>query len=236
MVKITLSAPEYDELIRVKSQPSSEASERALMVLMSHEGKSPPQIAKALKRNGHTVRDWLKRYQKNGIKGLYRNYSPGRPASLRLEVESKIDSIIESSPMDYGYPISLWTVLLLQDYLKKEGVEASEDTIERALKRRGYRYKRSAKTTPVKAPSKEEKKEAVSKIISEIEDELKKGPCEVFALDESHFSTEPYVVSGWQKKLWPPPNTNPKQEGEDHNVWLLEFSNKKVLLEELSCR
>ena len=232
VIKVNLSETDLFELTRLKSQPSSEASERALMILMNHEGKSPPEIAKLLKRNPHTVRDWLKRFRENGVKGLYRNYSPGRPPYLKQEVESKIEKIIESSPEDHGYPVSLWTVLLLKDFLKKSNISASEDTIERALKKKEYRYKRSAKTVPVRAPTKKEKERVVSSIIGEIKRELDNGPCEVFALDESHFSTEPYVVSGWQKKLWPPYDTDSEQKRENHSVWMLEFSNKKILLEE----
>ena len=236
MLKIDLSEPDLIELTHLKSQSSSEASERALMVLMNNEGQSIPKIAKVLRRNPHTVRDWIKRFRDRGIEGLYRNYSPGRPPELRELVESKIDQVIESSPINHGYSVSLWTVLLLQDYLKKQGVAASEDTIERALKRKDYRYKRAAKAVPAKAPNKRDKKKIVSSIINKIQRELNKGPCEVFALDESHFSTEPYVVSGWQKKLWPPDDSNSKQEGANHSVWLLEFSDKKILLEEHSCR
>ena len=135
MIKVNLSEADLLELTRLKSQPSSEASERALMVLLNHEGKSPPEIAKLLKRNPHTVRDWLKRFRENGVTGLYRNYSPGRPSSLRQEVESKIEEIIESSPEDHGYPVSLWTVLLLKDFLKKTNILASEDTVQPSVSR-----------------------------------------------------------------------------------------------------
>jgi len=31
-------------------------------------------------------------------------------------------------------------------------------------------------------------------------DRLSKGETEIYALDESHFSTEPYLVRGWFKK------------------------------------
>jgi len=125
-------------------------------------------------------------------------------------------------------------VLLLQDHLKKQGLCASEDTIERALKKRSYRYKRSGRSVPLYAPSKEAKQTAVAELVEKISKEIKQGDCEVFALDESHFSTEPYVVSGWQKKLWPPTNTDTKKARARLTVWLLEFPNSKILLEEYS--
>jgi|SaaInlStandDraft_1057018.scaffolds.fasta_scaffold188996_1 transposase len=93
---------------------------------MKHEGHSVPQIAKLLKRNHHTVRDWIKRYQEYGLDGLKRRYSSGRPSSLRDRVSSAIHKVIDSSPSQYGYPLAIWTALVLQDYLKKDGIETSE--------------------------------------------------------------------------------------------------------------
>ncbi len=46
------------------------------MVLLCSEEKKVSQIAKFLKRNPHTFRAWLKRYNAHGIKGLRRKYSP----------------------------------------------------------------------------------------------------------------------------------------------------------------
>ncbi len=42
------------------------------------------------------------------------------------------------------------------------------------------------------------------RIVDEIKGLLKKKECEIYALDESHFSTEPYLVQGWFKKRWLP--------------------------------
>jgi len=46
------------------------------MVLLASEGKKVSEISQILKRNPHTVRDWLKRYNASGIHGLNRKYSP----------------------------------------------------------------------------------------------------------------------------------------------------------------
>ena len=64
----------------------------------------------------------------------------------------------------------------------------------------GYTYKRPAKTVPRTAPSKKEKRAAIRKLVKEIKGRLKRKECEIYALDESHFSTEPYLIQGWFKK------------------------------------
>jgi transposase len=92
-------------------------------------------------------------------------------------------------------------VALMVDYMRtKEGLSVSEDTVERALKDMGYTYKRLAKSIPTCAPTKDEKKRRIKQIVDEILALMQKRDCEIFALDESHFSTEPYLVRGWQKK------------------------------------
>ena len=55
----------------------------------------------------------------------------------------------------------------------------------------------------------------------------------MFALNESHFSTEPYLVQGWFLKRWPPQNIHQQPEKESYILWLLELENTKILLEEI---
>ena len=69
-------------------------------------------------------------------------------------------------------------------------------TVTRTLKAMGYSYKRPTKTVPSRAPTKKEKAEGIQSMIEEIKNILSKGETEIYALDESHFSTEPYLVRG----------------------------------------
>ncbi|MFH1252087.1 MAG: helix-turn-helix domain-containing protein, partial [bacterium] len=66
MIRVILSYEEKMKLIKLREGSISEHSEKALMVLLSNEGKSPQEIGKLLQRNPHTVRDWLKRYKNEG--------------------------------------------------------------------------------------------------------------------------------------------------------------------------
>ncbi len=237
MIRIELNDTQRDELKKYRSSAKSKNAERALMVLMNADGASPPQIAAQLKRHEHTVRDWLRRYQAHGLSGLNRRYAPGRSRQLREDVGQALEEAMLYPPSHFKYAVSLWTARLLVDWLAThKSIQASEDTVERALKERGYRYHRTAKRVPEHAPSKEEKQVSINKMIDEIKCAIDSQKCEILALDESHFSTEPYVQSGWQKKLWPPADPNPKKEGTTHRIWRLEFGDKKILLEERRTR
>lgn len=233
MIRVTLTDEQRNELEAYRSTSKSENAERALMVLLSAEGKSPPEIARHLKRHHHTVRDWLCRYMDNGISGLDRLYAPGKTSQLRQSVIKALEEALEHFPCDYKYPTALWTTSLLKDWLlKHKTINASQDTIERALQDMDYSFCRSAMTVPENAPSKEEKLEMVARIINDIISAIGDKNCVVLALDESHFSTEPYVISGWQKKLWPPSHSDTKKTRKPHNIWLLELLDSKILLEE----
>ncbi len=51
-------------------------------------------------------------------------------------------------------------------------------------------------------------------------------------LDESHFSTEPYVIRGWSKKGKPFFPVDPEKTRNPHNIWGICTSKRFFLLEE----
>ncbi len=71
----------------------------------------------------------------------------------------------------------------------------------------------------------------LSPTIESMEKLLTQKPCEIFVLDESHFSTEPYLVRGWFKKRWPPQDPEFQQKRKLHHVWMLKFKEASFLLE-----
>ncbi len=85
----------------------------------------------------------------------------------------------------------------------------------------GYAYKRPSKTTPDHAPGKEEKQEAVKTMVQKILKIIEQKESVIYTLDESHFSTEPYLVQGWFKKRWPPQDSNTQKERKPHLLWML---------------
>jgi transposase len=234
MIKVSITKEQQKALEQFRSLASSKDSEKALMILLSSEGQKVSQIAKTLKRNPHTIRDWLKRYNADGIKGLSRKYSPGRPDKKRAKLKVHIQEILVDSPVEHGYQDQVWSVpLIVHDAALKLALSVSGDTVTRALNAMGYSYKRPVKTVPARAPNKKEKAERVESMVEEIKGILSKGETEIYALDESHFSTEPYLVRGWFKKRWPPQDRDKLPKGKSHILWMLKSGDTEILQEEV---
>ena len=77
---------------------------------------------------------------------------------------------------------------------------------------------------------------SIKKMLNEIDVIIKDKDSVIYALDESHFSTEPYLVQGWFFKRWSPPDMHQQQKRKSHILWMLESKDKKVLLEAIASR
>jgi transposase len=228
-----LKEPQRRELENFWRQASLKDSEKALIILLNADGKSVLNIATMLRRNPHTTRLWLRRYSQMGISGLSREYSAGRPWYKKESVKAHIKESLPHSPQWYGYMDDVWTVPLISHALRKtRNIDASKDTITRALKEMGYTYKRPSKC-PAGEIIHEEKIMAINRISEKIKELIKQKDCVIYDLNESHFSTEPYLVRGWFFKRWSPPDRNTHKERKSHVLWMLESQNIKISLEEV---
>jgi transposase len=79
MIRIHLTEEQRRELHLLAHHGVGRVSKRAHLVLLSDQGKSPPEIASLSGYSAVSVREWLKRYQAGGIAGLYDRPRSGRP-------------------------------------------------------------------------------------------------------------------------------------------------------------
>ena len=195
MIKVCLNE-EQKKALKTLRNTRSTLGERAHYVLLSDEGLDIKKIAQKLNRHEHTIRSWIKSYAKNGIDGLNSKLPSGRPKMKGGVVEEEVEVMLTKTPRDFGYQEEGWTVRILLDFFQKK-LPVKEDTIRRAIKRKGWVYKRFAKSVPKKAPSKEEKQKIIEQLIKELKDDR---PDETFFVDEANFMTGPYVQRGWFKR------------------------------------
>ena len=200
MAQIQLSTEEREELKNARRKRNSKISERCLYVLLLDEGKSISEISRVLNRTRQTIQRWTRIYAKQGIEGLVGSSPPGRKNLKGHVVEEFLEELCNRSPRDFGYLEEAWSADLFVDYFRQQNLEVSPMTVKRALKKQGWVYKRFQKTVPSQAQSPEEKRLEIEALVDEIELEDPEKQSEIFFVDESHFSNEPYVERGWLKK------------------------------------
>lgn len=231
-IRIQITDQERQRLLELRQKSGDYRSERALAVLHCADGRRPRQIADMLKRSSQAVCQWLHAYERDGITGLSKEYSPGRPSTRKTKLIPNLEKYLSRSPRDFGWGEDVWSVkVLIAQFEKENGFPISRYTVIRALNDEGFTAKRSKKSTPEHAPSKEEKLQRVREIANEIAKLRTTQEVEVMFLDESHFSTDPYVIRGWSKRGQPFFPCNTGETRGVHDIWGIRAGKRWFLLE-----
>jgi transposase len=138
MIRIELPPEQRPILEQARRLRSSNLSERCLAVLLSDRGQRVPAIAETMGRHEHTIRSWLQAYLQDGIDGLKDTPPVGRTNRKEQSALRLLQPVLAKHPSDYGSLEAGWSTNLLVDYLHGHGLEASESTVKRALKRGGW--------------------------------------------------------------------------------------------------
>lgn len=109
---------------------------RAQMILLAAEqGMTAPAIAQIVRECDQTVRNWLKRYQAEGIEGLKDAPIAGAPRKVTPEYVKQLVEVVRLRPRSLGLPFSLWTLARLADYLAEQtGIRVEGETVRVYLK------------------------------------------------------------------------------------------------------
>lgn len=98
---------------------------RAIVVLMSAQGQSVPDIALLLDCSQEYVRGVIHAFNDIGFAALDPKWSGGRPATIGERARRQIGLIARCRPRDLGLPFSAWSLAKLAEYLAATGVVAS---------------------------------------------------------------------------------------------------------------
>jgi transposase len=128
---------------QLKNSRSPETVRRIFALLAIDQGESVDRTARILTVGRRTVYDWIARYRaRKTPEALVRQAGQGRPRILDGAGRGFMQSVLQKSPQELGYPAAHWTIPLLQDYLRKSRrIGLSPHTIRRELHRRGYVWK-----------------------------------------------------------------------------------------------
>ena len=133
----SLSPEQIDELSQLcRTTRNVRLRTRAQIILLAvQQGMSAPGIAEVVRESDQTVRNWLKRYETEGIEGLKDAPRPGSPNQVTLEYVAHVVEVVRRRPSALALPFSLWTLARLADYItEKTGIRVSGETVRRYLK------------------------------------------------------------------------------------------------------
>jgi transposase len=174
--------------------------DRALAVIINHQGKSAYFIAKILSRREATVRGWLKAFKNRRLGSLFTAYGDNTNASkLTPEQKRQISRVLSQPPSDYGIPKQFWQVKDLKRWIKAEfGVVYESD--------RSYHFLFQLSRFSWKLPDKFDIKrndQLVEERIREIKEEIKPlladSDWAVLAVDETRLVWESESRRAWLK-------------------------------------
>jgi transposase len=125
-----------------RTDPDPRVRHRADALLLVAYGHTAEQAAQELGCCTKRIRVWRRRFMAEGRRGLADRPRTGRPPALDGPASALLETALAVSPLEYGYPVTTWTVADLTDLLAQHGWSVSRATVFRRLQRLGYRYRR----------------------------------------------------------------------------------------------
>ena len=109
---------------------------RVQMILLgAEEKKTAPYIARIVRQDEQTVRRWIKRFNAEGINGLYDEPKSGAPKRVTDAYRERLLIVVRRRPRSLDQPFSLWTLQRLVDFMAEEkGLRFSTETVRLILK------------------------------------------------------------------------------------------------------
>ena len=116
------------------------AARRMLAIALVLDGRSREGAAEACGMDRQTLRDWVHRYNAEGIAGLANRRAPGPAPRLSAEQEAAVDRWVEQGPELERDGVVRWRCRDLQERIGREfGVGLHERTVGKLLAKLRFR-------------------------------------------------------------------------------------------------
>jgi transposase len=132
---------ELERRARSRTEPAR-VVERARLVLAVAGGQTAPAAAAALGLVPDTGRQWVGRFNRDGLRGLEDRPRSGRPATYGPEAVGEVLVAALTKPDQLGLPFACWTLDRLAAYLNEErGITIKRSRIDELLLAEGLRWR-----------------------------------------------------------------------------------------------
>lgn len=125
-----------------RTDPDPRVRHRADGLVLVANGLSLAETARRFGGSPRSLRRWGERFLTEGRDGLADRARQGRPPKLDAAARDLLEAALTQSPLEHGYPVTIWTAADLTDLLGRRGWSVSPQTVYRALHAMGYRYRR----------------------------------------------------------------------------------------------
>lgn len=113
---------------------------RLLALALVLEGASRGEAAKACGMDRQTLRDWVHRYNADGVAGLLDRPPPGRKPRLSVEQTAELARLVEDGPDRAAHGIVRWRRVDLREVIEQRfKVKLHERTVGKLLHKLGFR-------------------------------------------------------------------------------------------------
>ena len=137
-----------------KGEDDARVSRRFLAIANALSGMDRKAAAEAAGMDRQTLRDWVLRYNADGIAGLCDRWGKGRPSRLEPHEQAELTQIILRGPDPEAYGISAYTrddlVRIAEQRFGKSFHPAS---MSRVLRRMGLSRQKARPSHPMKDPA-----------------------------------------------------------------------------------
>jgi putative transposase len=133
---------EVDELRYLAGQVKDANQARRLLAIAAvYDGMDREEAARIGGMDRQTLRDWIHRFNEQGVGGLINAKSPGRPSKLSAEQKEDLRQLVEAGPDPQKDGVARWRCVDLKRVLgERFAVDLSEVSLGRVLKQLGYSH------------------------------------------------------------------------------------------------
>ena len=137
-----------DELVELQSLLRAETTRAALfrrcrLVWLLAGGYSIADGSRYVGLHYTNAHKWVKRFEAEGLEGLYSRSRPGRPRVYGEASEELVVDLATSRPKDLGLGFTTWSLTKLAKHLREHEQlpHISHETVRRILRRRELRFR-----------------------------------------------------------------------------------------------
>jgi transposase len=116
------------------------AARRMLALALALDGKSREEAATSCGMDRQSLRDWVHRYNAQGLEGLHNRTAPGAKSRLTAEQEQEVAELVRKGPDLAEHGVVRWRRIDLAQVIEQRyGVKLAERSVGDLLHRLGCR-------------------------------------------------------------------------------------------------